>query len=212
MKSNPGPKLPWKSLIDCFKPARRERVLTPWDNKKIRSRKKVRKTIATLYLQLRDCKRIFKSIAVYNRRNGAKAFAYYISTDRSLSGAKIWELSRARWAIECIFRTCKQNLSFGKLSCKGDKAANLAVELPLYLYASIVDNPEAFGGSSEDSVDIILSRIREACIEDTIALAIGGQKVTPLESLRIRRDARRASRKPVVTIAAKGGSPRKNAA
>lgn len=201
-KSNPGPHVAWASLLEVFRGVKRQRISTPWDNKNIRMRRKVRKTASTLLLQIKGRRSLLKATAVYNRWNDRKPFAYYISTDRSLSGAKIWELSRARWSIECIFRTCKQNLSFGKLSCKGERAANLAVELPLYLYASIVQEPQLFGGTSEDSVDMILSKIRATSVEDTISLAIGGQKRSSLESLRVRRDANRASRKPLVTVAA----------
>lgn len=78
-----------------------------------------------------------KAIAVYNRKNGVGAFGYYFTTDLSLTGVQVWKYCRARWYIECLFRDLKQNLSFGKLSCQGENAANLAVCFPLILYISL---------------------------------------------------------------------------
>jgi IS4 transposase len=47
-----------------------------------------------------------------------KPFAFYASSDTTISGTKIWEYSRARWAIEKLFRDLKQNLSFGTLATR----------------------------------------------------------------------------------------------
>ena len=116
-------------------------------------------------LQLKKSNRVFKVISFYNNRRNKRGFAYYLSTDLSISGARMWMLSRARWSIECIFRTCKQNLSFGSLSCKSKNASNLAVEMPFYLYTSIALNPEDFGGKKGEPIDVILSRIRSKCNE-----------------------------------------------
>ncbi len=202
VKRSPNPHCRWKNITSVFAKQKRKRIVTQWDRECIRTRKRKGKVIAKCLLRLRNCKNTFNVIAVYNRRNSKGAFAYYLATDISISRARIWLLSRARWSIECIFRTCKQNLSFGKLSCKSKNASNLAVEMPFYLYASIALEPSDFGGSEDDSIDLILSKIRDACTEDTLTLAIGGQKVAQLKSLRVRLDRTRSSRKPVVSIAA----------
>jgi IS4 transposase len=63
--------------------------------------------------------KMLNALAVYNRRNGKNAFAYYVSTDLKMIGARIWEITRARWKIEWMFPDLKQNLSFGSLPRQG---------------------------------------------------------------------------------------------
>ncbi len=98
----------WKSLKNYFSSFDRKRVGPKYISE---SKVFIRKLSSTL-----------KIIAVYNNKTEKKAFAYYVSTDLSIVGARLWKLSRARWCIECLFRDIKQNLSFGKLPCSGERS------------------------------------------------------------------------------------------
>ena len=137
VKANPSPLTPWTSLREAFHSLSRQRVVSDWDGRAIREGKKKGKVLTRRVLQIKNRTTPVCVVAVYNRRNSKSPFAYYLSTDRTSTGARCWRLSRARWSIECVFRTCKQNLRFGKLPCASKEAAYLAVELPLYIYVMV---------------------------------------------------------------------------
>jgi hypothetical protein len=198
VKTNPGANVASKTLAEAFENKPRARTITSWDCNKIQRRKKVGKVIAEAHIQINKRPTPIKCIAVYNRRNSVSAFAYYASTDRSLSRARIWMLSRARWAIECIFRTVKQWLSFGRLSCKGENAAHLAVAMPFYIYALLRLEPPTFWGLEEvESPDRMLGKIQEKSFEKALDIMLSNPSHPRVQVLRQRRSVKNVNRKPV---------------
>lgn len=144
VRSNPGRYVKWSNLEAEFSSEKRLRSRTEWESAKVRAGKKRGKCLAEKVLQIRGRSCPLKVVAAYKRRNGVEVFGYYASTNRNMSRSRIWAVSRMRWKIEELFRTCKQRLAFGKLSCKGKDAAHLAVALPLFLYKWLTEKcPES---------------------------------------------------------------------
>jgi SRSO17 transposase len=142
VKTNPGPNVRWQYLPKTFKDRQRVRLYTRLDSAKVKSRKKRAKCGAEAVIKIKNFRQPLKCVAVYNARNSKQAFAYYASTDVTLTGARLWEISRARWKIECLFRDLKQFLSFGKLPSSSKEAADLAVCIPFLIYTSLrLDKP-----------------------------------------------------------------------
>ena len=190
IKTNPSPNSPWKHLDEAFAKVTRYRTITPWDQLKIRKRQKKGKCIAEIHGQIKGRKSPIKTIAVYNRRNGASPYGCFASTDQSQSRARIWMISRSRWAIEVIFRTVKQNLSFGKLSCTGEEAAHLAVCLPFYLYTMLqAQKPETWGLKKIESIDLMIAKIKNKTFTNAMSNIIYRPESDQLKLLRNRRSA-----------------------
>ena len=144
VRSNPGQYVEWSKRDEEFSGQNRQRSRTEWESAKVRAGRKRGMCLSEKVLQIRDRSCSVKVVAAYKRRNGAEVFGYYASTNRNMSRSKIWAVSRMRWKIEELFRTCKQRLAFGKLSCQGRDAAHLAVALPLFLYRWLAEKcPEA---------------------------------------------------------------------
>ena len=198
VKLNPGPYVPWVSLTKAFSKLRRNRVKTDWDTEKVKKGHHRGKAIAELHLQIRNRSKSLKAIAVYERRNSKKAFGYYASTDQSMSGTRIWMISRARWSIEVIFRCCKQYLSFGKLSCQGKDAAHLSVAMPLYLFYKLTEACPKI-----ESMPKYLGRIQEQAFTDGIDTIMYRPNSKSVKRLKARRNPDRAHRKPCNTYCGK---------
>ena len=197
VKTNPGVNMKFKNLYDTFLNLKRTRTITPWDCEKIRQRKKVGKCVSERVLWINKRKKPVKCIAVYNRRNSHKAFAYYVSTELLISGARMWMLSRARWAIECVFRTVKQCLSFGRLSCQGENASHLAVSMPLYLYGLLrLEKPEFWGLCKLESPDKMLAKIKHQGMEQSLNIIAGNPKHERLKIWCQRKTLVNTSKKP----------------
>lgn len=197
VKVNPGPHVRWTSLPEAFLGVARKRTVTTWDTPAIRKRSRKGKCIAKRFMMIRGRSRPLNVVAVYNRRKGASLYGYFASTDSCMSRARIWLLSRARWAIECIFKTCKQFLSFGRLSCQGKEAANLAVSMPFYLLTSLaIEDPRKFGLNRREEISMMLAKIRDGALHATITSLLYRPNQSNLEKLRNRRKAETAHRKP----------------
>ena len=139
-------------------------------------------------LYITDLNQQLKIIAVYNRINGAKPFAIYATTDLSMTGARLWKLARARWAIECLFRNLKQSLGFGGLTAGGEGGAHLAVCLPLILSTSIgLDASEIWDSTGNETLGTIVKKQREASFSKAIDLVINNHKSPRLRKLQARR-------------------------
>lgn len=194
---NPGSHVPWISLPQAFVGQQRLRTVTNWDDLRVKRRTKKGKCIAERHLLLRNRKTPVKVVAVYNRRNGKQAYGYFASTDQRLSRARIWLLSRSRWSIECIFKTCKQFLSFGKLSCEGEEAAHLAVALPLYLYALLtMEDPRHFGLTKREPLSMMIKKIQERSFASSISAMLHRPVQEKLTLLKNRRKLETTHRKP----------------
>lgn len=154
-----SPSAKWKNIKEFFTPLSRTRIpANPFRSKKT----KKYKWYSERKIYISKLKNRFITIAVYNRKNGVDAFGFYFSNDLSLTGAQLWRYSRARWRIECLFRDLKQNLSFGKLPCQGEAAANLAVCFPFILYTSLnFDYKKTWKLRSHESTGSIIRRIMQ---------------------------------------------------
>ena len=143
----------WKPIRDAFNSLTKKRVTNRL--------KKEPKYIAERFLKIRKWPKFLKVIAVYNFPSSKKAFAYYASSDCSISGAKIWEYSRARWAIEKLFRDVKQNLNFGNLASNKKVKCDLAVEIPLVLVVMIRLYPDKFGCKTGMTIGEVVRQIKK---------------------------------------------------
>lgn len=176
---------------------------------------KKRKYIAETVAMINGVTHPMKVIAVYNNRSDREAFAYYVSTNRSMSGAELWALARSRWAIEVLFRDMKQNLAFGRLPCTGKEAADLAVCVPFALIVTLrLDDPEIWGlnGNDGDAIGTKLAKIRQAGFDKAMDVIIFNPHHTMVERLRARRQTERQNRKPVNKPAARRNRPEDQAA
>ena len=127
-------------------------------------------------------------IAVYNRINGTKPFAFYATTDLSMTGARLWKYSRARWAIEVLFRDLKQSLAFGELTSGGEGGAHLAVCIPLILLTSIrLDSKDVWGSDGKESLGTTVKRHREIALSKTIDAIVHNPQAPRVNRLRARR-------------------------
>lgn len=190
VRGNPGKNVKWIKLKPLFKNLERHRVVV---------NKLKPKWFSERILYITKFKSPLKSIAVYNRKNGVNAFAYYATTDLSMSGAKLWSLSRARWKIECLFRDIKQNLSFGKLPCSGKESTDLAICLPFALYTSLrLDDPKMWNLDKKESIGKMVGKIRQMSYEKSLKFLIekrGDHEL--IEIARNRMSNLKVNEKPV---------------
>lgn len=198
VRANPGRSCLWKKPKDLFLKLKRVKIITRCDRQEIRKGKKTAKSIATSVVYIRGLKKALRGIAVYNRKNGVKAFGYYVSTDLSMTGAKLWELARARWRIERLFRDLKQNLSFGKLPCGGEAGSDVAVVIPFILLVSLrLDPPENWGLKKADVIGTMVKQIREIALEKAIDIILINPQSKVIMQLRGRRTITKVNKKPV---------------
>lgn len=203
VRSNPGRHVPWVKLADIFKGATRYRIRTRLDSLKVKSRKKKSKVAAQMRLWISERSKSLNVIAVYNRRNGKVAYGYYASTDHSMSRATIWEISRARWKIEVMFRDLKQNLSFGKVPSGRKSAADLSVCLPMLILVSMRLRPDTIwdqepARTTGDMVDYA----REVELNRSINSLVWRQGDKKIARIRARRNLDRLNKKPLNTYLA----------
>ena len=135
--------------------------------------------------------------AVYNKPSDGDFFAVYISNNLELTGADLWEYSRARWRIEETFRILKQTLSFLTLPVAGEAGCYANICVPFLILNEVYSNPTSFGGNEMQSVGRILRRYSEnqqAALIDELA---NGTKRTALVILRARRTQAENQKKPV---------------
>lgn len=212
VKGNPGPNVKWRKLKEFFAGKERKPVLAkPYGERRKRKKRgrKKQKYIVERVVMISGVSHPVKMIAVYNNRRDKNAFAYYISTNRSMSGAELWALARSRWAIEVMFRDLKQNLAFGRLPCTGKEAADLAVCVPLALIVSLrLDDPAVWGldKANDDAIGTMITKVREANLNKAIILISSNPKHRIVERLRARRQAERINQKPVNKTAASRGA------
>jgi hypothetical protein len=176
---------PWTKLHHAFAAIERTR-LQPRRSQRRRSQRRG-KAYAQRSLRLNNMNGPLNVIGAYNRIDGAYAFAYYATTDLSMPGEKLWQYSRARWCIECLFRDLKQNLSFGRLHCEGEPGADLSVCLPLMLVVSLRLDGPATWGSARETIGKTLASAREKAFADAIELMVNNPDHPKVALLRARR-------------------------
>jgi hypothetical protein len=206
VRGGASPKVPWRKLVDFFSGRTRFEVRAKLDHpshKKRRGRKEMRFfREATVVIRCFDAP--VKVIAVYNDRRVGTPFAYHLSTDRLMSGARLWLLGRARWNIEDMFRDLKQNLSFGRLPCKGKTGSDLAVAIPFAILASLRLEPELWGLDANDrrTIGAKVAEIRERVLTSAVDVVVGRPGSALVKRLRARRAASILKQNPRVKPAA----------
>jgi hypothetical protein len=202
VKPCPSSKVSWRSLPDIFLALERLRARSRFDSKAVTTGKKRAKCFTQRRIWILNRKSAINVIAVYNRMNSTKAFAYYATTDLTMAGSKLWELSRARWKIECLFRDLKQTFSFGRLPCVGPEAAHLAVCIPFCLITSLhMDELAKWGLEKTDSIGGMVAQIRERSLQKSISTLLSPLNSGLKHKLRGRRQLNRLNQKPVDQLA-----------
>jgi len=191
----------YKSLAETFVHPKVEVYARPLTKKRKAGRPAMR-FIESQVLQLRTFRTPIKAIAVFNKRKSRKAFGYFISTDRTMPGARVWFLFRARWSIEVLFRDLKQNLSFGKLPCHGKNASDMAVCLPLILVTSLRLRPEIWGLEENLTIGNMIKRIRSQALDQSLEALTVPAADKLRERVRARRSQSRIVKKPLNQSAA----------
>mgnify|MGYP001576863682 CR=1 FL=1 len=204
----------WKNIKSIFTGLLKMCVQAKLNPKNARDNNK-KKWFSQITLYVTNSEILLNAISMYNRKNSLSTFAIYATNDLTMSGAKLWKFSRARWKIECLFRDLKQNLSWGKLGCSGEEGADLAVCIPFIVYTFLTIN---FKGkrkmNSQDSIGTIVDKIRDRQMGKTInSLVIGkGLEKKKLKLLRARTQQSRVNKKPINKFAEKYSSSEKKAA
>jgi hypothetical protein len=185
VKNNPSPNSPVRKLTTWFNDLTRQRLPQTKFQKRLEKRGKA---FSEDNLYITDLGYPLKVIAVYNRMNGNSPFAYYATTNLSMTGSKLWKMSRARWAIEVMFRDLKQFLSFGRLSAGGEGGANLSICIPLILFTSMrIDSKRIWNCSEQDSIGSIVKGVREVALSKSLDHIIhqpNGEKIKILKARR----------------------------
>jgi hypothetical protein len=199
VRTNPGINCLWVKIAKLFQGQKRELLTSP-NLKHLRKNGGKKKYGTTKYLMISEYSRMLVCVAVFSRRNGAQVVGYYASTDLSLSGSRLWELSRARWKIECMFRDLKQFLSFGKMHAGGEHAADLAVCMPFALFTHLHFNkPNKAGKIIKPTLGNIVQAIREDELFRSIDFIVAVPQHQKVLKLKARRS--KIHRKPTDTIA-----------
>lgn len=194
-KLNPSPRARWLPLRDALHKETKVSVKLG----KTSHRKKARKTkyVASRFVQLNGRSAPASACAVYNRPSDAQPFAFYVSNNLSICGERLWQLSRARWHIEEMFRALKQTFSFLAVPTQGEGGTMAAICLPMLLLVEIHAEPSAWGGSEHDAVGTIVGRIRSKLLWDTVDELSAGSKRPSICTLRARRPNKDHRQKPV---------------
>ena len=158
--------------------------------------------IAQFYI--RGFSEAIKVCAIYNRKNSKEFYAIYGTNSLELMPYYIYELSRKRWHIEEMFRDLKQNLSFGKLPCTGQTAAELSICLPCLLLAYIRLYPEEWDQRSDQpkTIGSLVAKVKEQNFSMAIGYLVKGSGCALQAKMRSRRHADRLRQKPVDNAAA----------
>lgn len=197
VKCNPGPFVRKKGLHKAFEGEQRIRLHQRFESKAILKRQRKRRCGSQKRLILNGYQKFVNCVAVFNRRNGAKAFAFWSSTNLELPAEKIWELSRGRWKIECLFRDLKQHLSFGRLPVGSEDGANISICIPFILYTSLRQDPEKWGCQVGQSIGAMVGFVREESLENAIENLVMFPVSKRSRLLYSRRRKDRSCKKPV---------------
>ena len=103
-------------------------------------------------------------------------------------------MSRARWAIEVMFRDLKQHLGFGRLTFGGEGGAHLSICIPLILYTSLRIDSELWQSHESDSIGLIVGSVKERSKQSFINLILNQANGNKLRTLRAR--FRNSTKKP----------------
>jgi hypothetical protein len=160
--------------------------------------KRCRKTkyIASCCVQLSGRGALVKAGAVYNKVSDSEFFAVYVSNDRQMRGADLWEYSRARWHVEEAFRTLKQSLNFLSVPCREKNLTMASICLPFALLASLHMEPEAWNGDPLDAAGHLVRKLRDRAMWEAFDIMATGQKRMAIITLQVRRLTQKNKKKP----------------
>lgn len=202
VKPCPSPKVSWRSLKDVFQKLERSDAHSRFDNEEVKSGKKRPKSFSQRRIWIRKRRSPLNVVAVYNRKNGLNAFAYYATTDLSMAGARLWEISRGRWKIECLFRDLKQSLSFGRLPCVGAEAAHLSVCIPFALVVGLrLDEASRWGLNRTEPIGKMIGKIKETEFQKSLTILLQPGSLAIKDKMKGRRQLSRINQKPVDQLA-----------
>jgi hypothetical protein len=114
-----------------------------------------------------------------------------------MSGAMIWQLSRARWGIETVFRNLKQYLGFGTLGSSSKEAAHLAICLPILIYVNFEFFPERYGLNEADTIGQKLDKMFLKNQADSIIGLMQGRLQHKAAQFLARQCPSRSRQKPL---------------
>jgi hypothetical protein len=195
VKPNPAPngiKMTWKEALH-------KRIKAPVKLKNTHHCKQNRRTkyIAARRVQLNGRCAQFIAAAVYNNPRDANFFAVYCSNDLDISGADLWEYSRARWHVEEAFRALKQSIGFLGIGWIGENACYTSICLPFALLNSIHMEPELWGGDLSAPVGRLMRQFLDRMEQNAIQKLINGDKLIAALRVRKRRLCKKNAKKPV---------------
>lgn len=199
-RTGAGYNVPYKPLSEHFHTPCGEVYARPFA-KRAKGRPALRFTEAKV-VQLKTYKSPIMVVGLYNKRSSRKAFGYFASTDRTMPGATVWKIYRARWSIEVLFRDLKQNLSFGTLPCGGENGSDLAVCMPFAILISLRLRPEIWEIEAGYAVGKSIAAVKERVLGRSIELLGFESSKTLRGRVRSRRAAHRSDKKPVNNLAA----------
>lgn len=179
VRTNPGPHVRWSKLQVIFCGIARSKVPNREDSQ-------TEKWVAHKRILIAGRRSYLNAIAVYNRKNGREAFAFYASTDLAMSGARIWQISRSRWAIECLFRDLKQSLSFGRFPSGKENAVNLAVVIPFIVITLLRLDAQTFGLDEKQTIGNMLRTLRQRETHRNLDLIVKNSQHPAIRKLRNR--------------------------
>lgn len=194
IKQNPAPGARWKSWSEIFHPRIRRAVkLSKTENSKDDRRTRY---IAERCVLVKKRSKMLKAAVVYNKLSSKEAFAYYVTNDLTMSGANIWEFSRARWHIEEMFRILKQDFSFGKLALSGEAGTAVGVCFPMALLVSFQLETEIWT-QRKCTVGSAVKEARDHSLNHLMTDLKKGSKRMTLLTMTSRRKIERNTKKPV---------------
>lgn len=194
VRKAPSPKCPkvdWNTAVK--KEMRRGVKLAAKEQSK---RKRKTKYIASRFVQISGRKAPVIAGVVYNKLNDSDYFAVYMSNDQTLTGADLWELSRARWHVEEAFRVLKQTFGLLKLPCQGSQACQISICIPFALLNAVQVDPESWGARERYTVGGLIRLTRDSALWNSIEKLTKQEKSMARLTLKTRRSTSGNFKKP----------------
>ena len=195
VKRSAAPGTPWGTWKSALGKEMRRGVRLPATERNTRFRKT--KYAASRRVQLNGRGAPVMACAMYNGLSDSKAFAFHASNNLSLTAAEIWALARARWHIEEMFRTLKQSLGFLRFPVRGENRCLATICLPFALLADLQLRPERWDATSEMPFGLVVRRLRQRLLWETIERMGDGRKHVSKLILMKRKLGKNNSEKPL---------------
>jgi hypothetical protein len=188
--------VPKKKLKTYFKSGARPPVQVEVGGKKRKT-----KYVCTKHAYISELRSPVTIAAVFNARVGMDVYGYFLTTDRHAGGAKIWLMSRARWAIECMFRDLKQEFALGKLPGRSRADAEISICIPFAIYIHVrlqqTADKESRCLARLETVGVFTYKLKETCLQKSIRTLTNTNNRDLLNRIRARRSIDGIRYKPV---------------